>query len=278
MPSRVCRERPPCRSVGRVGVAMSIGASGTPQRAFPTETKPRRISQVSQCAASAKSAPSGGTIRRLMTSILTTRRRLSPDDLLGLSRDGFRRGDLRHARRVLSRRSAGVHSRLAAGDGRQPGGHLRPDRADRAAAARRALVNELGLNLQSRALLGHGRVGRSTAVKPLIDLAQSFARRPTGAVLQSHSPRAANAEANLHFPRSTFEHTPKLRPGALRSHAGRAGRSEALGLQRPAATRRRSIADEPPPPRLSIASSNARRRSAPDDDHPERAHLRRRRT
>ena len=116
------------------------------------------------------------------------------------------------------------------------------------------LVNALELDLRNAHFWGMdewvdrrrgGRAGRPSA-----DLRQGR----HGAVLQPHPPRAADAaRRTCTFPTGDLAaYTQELRPGALRGDAGRPGRGEALGVQRSAATarartrtrrrRRRSIA------------------------------------
>jgi glucosamine-6-phosphate deaminase len=59
----------------------------------------------------------------------------------------------------------------------------------------------------------------------------------------------AMPEANLHFPEGRRRGVPeKLGRRALRRDAGRPGRHQALGLQRPGAARRRRYRDQPPTP------------------------------
>ena len=110
----------------------------------------------------------------------------------------LRSRDLRHDRRVLLCRSAGIHPRLAAGDGRQSGRHLRPDRADGAVAACGAHRERARHQAAQCALLGHGRVDRKRSGRA--DRSSAFVCEGRhGVVLQSHSAGTSDAEEEHSF-------------------------------------------------------------------------------
>ena len=91
--------------------------------------------------------------------------------------------------------------------------------------------------LRHCALLGHGRMGRSTAEKCRRRI-RSASNAPTGTVLQPHPARAADAGRQSALSQGRRRrYRESYDAGALRGDARRAGRSEALGVQRSAAAR-----------------------------------------
>ncbi len=115
---------------------------------------------------------------------------------------------------------------LAAGDADDTGGHLRPDRADRAAAAGGAARERPGPRPAARALLGHGRMGRGRPRGRADRLTRCPSRGPTWSCASTASaPSCACRRRTCTFPRPT---SAAYSPAATRPAASscRAGQGE----------------------------------------------------
>ena len=110
---------------------------------------------------------------------------------------------LRHARRLLSGRGAGIHQRLAAGDARQAGRHLRTDRADRAVAARGPAGQRARAQSASTATSGAWTSGPSTATKRPTISRSSFAKADMELCFNRIGPSCGCRERTCTFPRPT---------------------------------------------------------------------------
>ena len=136
---------------------------------------------------------------------------------------------------VLSGRGAGIHHRLEAVDRRQPGGHLRPHRADRAASAGRAAGQRIGAGSPQRRISGAWTNGSTAGPAVPTTHPLSFEKADRELCFQSHSPQnCACRTRTCTFPTATCGVSQTWDAGALRGDARRAGGREALGLQRSA--------------------------------------------
>ena len=120
------------------------------------------------------------------------------------------------------------------------------------------LVNALELDLRRRAFLGHGRMGRRTAGKPVAHRSSAELRQGRhGDVLQPHRSKSSRCRRRTSTSPPAISRRTASRYDEVRCVVmqGRARRSEALGVQRPAPSRvastrtrrrrRRSIASSP---------------------------------
>ena len=99
------------------------------------------------------------------------------------------------------------------------------------------IVNSLGLKLHDAHFWGMDEWVEDGQPVPTPST-RCRSPRPTWSCASTASTRALRMPdaQNLHFPTGDLARVqPELRPGALRHHAGRPGRGEALGVQRPAA-------------------------------------------
>ena len=92
-------------------------------------------------------------------AILRDAAALTPSQMQGLSRAGFQVVFYDTLEDFYLAEALEYIDCLAAGDARPPGGHLRPDRADGAAAAGGAPGERPRPATPERAFLGHGRMG-----------------------------------------------------------------------------------------------------------------------
>ena len=138
------------------------------------------------------------------------------------------------------------------------------------------LVNDLNLNVSSAPFLGHGRMVSRRQGSAAHASALVREGRPR-AVLQPHPQRPGDAECEPAFPegrhRRLSQDLERRRP--LRRHARRAGRREALGLQRPAAPRWQ-VQEQPALAGGISQADHARGGPASPDHRAKRAHVRRR--
>ena len=233
--------------------------------------QPRKLSSI---------APDWWDYTTLDDEISRRRRRGSrPKTMLELSRPGFQRRLLRHARGLLSGRGARVHRRLAAIHGRQPG-RASAGRSGRPSNCRwwRGSSTSLDLTLHDRPISGAWTNGSIDGQRSAGDASASFERADRELCFNRIDRELRMPDAEPAFPEG--RHRPRTRESwderPLRRDARRPGRSEALGVQRSAAARRQ-VQGRAARRRPSIASCATRvGRPAPDDDHPKRPHLRRR--
>ena len=145
--------------------------------------------------------------------------------------------DVRHARGLLPGRGAGVHRGLAASDRRQPGGHLRPDRPDRATCRWWPGWSTSWSWTCAAPISGAWTNGSTTTAGPVpITHPLCFAKADLELCFNRIQPEAADAGRAPALPhRRPGGLLEELRPGPLRGDAGRPGRGEALGVQRSAA-------------------------------------------
>ena len=198
-------------------------------------------------------APDWWDYTTLDPEILTDAARLKADDLPGLAREGF---DIRlydtledfYLAEALEYITAW---RQATAD--NPTGICGPIGPTEQLPLVARLVNELELDLRHAHFWGMDEWaidGREVTE----DFPLSFARADKELVLQPHRAEAADARrqpALSHRPAGRY--TPIVRLGPLPGDAGRAGRSEALGVQRSAEARAANTSTLPPR-RPNIAS------------------------
>ncbi len=199
----------------------------------------------------------GGTTPRSTSRCSRDAAQLTERDLAELSRPGFEVAIVRHARGVLSRRSPRIRAGLAAGHPRQSRRHLRADRA-RPSNCRWWRGSSTPLNSScTTPIFGAWTSGSKTANPCRSTIRCHFAKADMDLCFNRIDRNLRMPQANIHFPTDLEAYSHELRPGALRPHAGRPGRSEALGVQRPPEARGRL----PRPSRRrrpSIASSKTR--------------------
>lgn len=133
------------------------------------------------------------------------------------------------------------------------------------------LVNELNLDLKNAHFWGMDEWFLDGRVTPP-EHPLSFERAVRELCFDLIKPELQLPEANFHFPKADVS---EYEDSALRRDAGRAGRSEALGVQRSGQTRgtvQRRVADA----RRVPPTGHAHRRAASADFDPERAHFGRR--
>ncbi len=178
-----------------------------------------------------KVAPDWWDYTTLDAKILEDAARLTAEDLAQLSRPGSAwRCTTRSKNSIWPKRSS--TSRLAAIDGGQSRGHLRPDRAHGAVAAGGAAGQRVESERPRRPFLGHGRVDRRR--RPALPAAHplSFARADKELCFDRIKPELRMPRRHLHFPINDLAaYSRQLRPDPLRGDAGRAGRRQALGIQ-----------------------------------------------
>ena len=112
------------------------------------------------------------------------------------------------------------------------------------------LVNDLDLDVRSAHFWGMDEWVDDDGPAGADHASAELRQGRHGAVLQPHPAASCGCrDAHLHFPTGDLAaYSRQLRPGPLRGDAGRAGRGEALGLQRSAASARAATRTHPPPP------------------------------